>query len=115
MADVVIHEEADGSTRILIWEDPGYQRKVEGWLSPFPGSETMWVSHGLYIPKEYRGLGLSKRYDEEIKKYVLNDKGGTAIVASVKTDNKLQHKRLEFLGWERISNALWITRRSDWK
>lgn len=82
---------------------------VSGHLSAFPGSQSILVSHGLWVYPADRGKGYSTAYDKAIKHYAAKA-GASAIIASVKQTNGVQHQRLTKLEWERISNALWMWR-----
>lgn len=109
MSEVVFSEESSGKVYVMVWGDISYRTVATGWLQPFPGSEQMWVSYGLWVEPEHRGQGYSKLYNKAIKEFVAN-KEGRAIVATVATSNELQHSRLKKLGWEQLSKTLWMTR-----
>ena len=85
--------------------------RVRGQLSRLPGSPTIWVSHGLFVPTAYRGNGFSREYNEVLKAQAFLHLGASAVIASVKYQNGPQQWRLEKLGWRQMSNAMWIMRR----
>ena len=83
---------------------------VTGKLSPFPGSPSIWVSHQLVVKEVYREQGYSKQYNQRMLEHAWFVLDASAVVCSVKKDNDTQHDRLNKLGWEPISRALWIIR-----
>lgn len=92
-----------------LWDTP--TPLVIGKLTRLPGSPGIWVSHGLTVPEEHRGKGYSRQYDEYVKHLAFNQLEATAILASVKQTNYLQHQRLRKLGWKPISGSLWLYKR----
>ena len=90
--------------------DSGRER-VRGRLTRMPGSPTIWVSHGLFVPPVYRRKGFSRQYNSVLLALAFQKLNASAIIASVKYDNGPQQWRLEKLGWDHISNAMWIMRR----
>ena len=82
--------------------------RVRGQLSRLPGSPTIWVSHGLFVPTEYRRKGFSKEYNEVLKAQAFLHLGASAVIASVRHQNGPQQWRLQKLGWRQMSNAMWI-------
>ena len=87
---------------------PWEQLCVEGQLSILPGSPTIWVSHNLEVPTQYRRKGFSTEYNSFMLSYAFNrfTPSASAVLASVKYDNAPQQWRLEKLGWTQISNAM---------
>ena len=83
---------------------------VSGELSRLPGSPSIWVSHNLIVPKGHRGKGYSNEYNQKMLELAWFKLDASAVIASIKKDNFFQHGRLTGLGWERISNAIWIIR-----
>ena len=97
------------TVEIVGWERHAYRPSVRGKLTRFPGSQQMWVSHDLYVNEDARGQGLSKKYHACLVE-LMGMHDIRAIVATVHVTNRIQHKRLLGLGWERLSNTLWIFR-----
>ena len=81
---------------------------VRGQLTRMPGSPTIWVSHGLFVPEKHRGKGYGQAYNAFILHYTWTKLGASAVIASIKYDNNVQTNRLARLGWRQISNAMWI-------
>jgi RimJ/RimL family protein N-acetyltransferase len=93
-----------------IREAPFGRERVRGQLSRMPGSPTIWVSHGLNVPTKYRRKGFSTKYNDVMLTFAFSTLKASAVIASVKYDNATQQWRLEKLGWDHISRALWIMR-----
>ena len=91
-----------------VGQKPLRRERVRGQLSRMPGSPTIWVSHGLFVAKEYRGKGYSQAYNAFMLNYAWTQLDASAVIASVKQDNDIQANRLTQLGWRQISNAMWI-------
>ncbi len=81
---------------------------VRGQLTRLPGSPTIWVSHGLFVPEEHRGKGYSQAYNSFMLHRAWVKLGASAVIASVKYENTVQANRLARLGWRQMSNAMWI-------
>lgn len=96
-------------TYTIIGETSTQSGVLTGKLSPFPGSKQLMVSHALWVYPAARGNGYSKEYFAFISK-LAKSKGCRALLASVRTDNRTQHARLEQLGWLKLSNTLWMVK-----
>ena len=88
------------------------RERVRGQLTRLPGSPTIWVSHGLFVPEKYRGKGYSQAYNAFMLHQAWVKLGASAVIASVKYDNDVQRNRLERLQWTQISNALFMVKPS---
>ena len=87
---------------------PNRREYVRGQLTRMPGSPTIWVSHGLYVSEEHRGKGYSQAYNSFMLHRAWVKLDASAVIASVKYDNEVQHNRLRRFGWRQISNAMYI-------
>ncbi len=88
--------------------NPFRRERVRGQLTRMPGSPTIWVSHGLFVPPSFRGKGYSQAYNAFMLHHAWTVENTSAVIASVKYDNNVQANRLAQLGWRQISNAMWI-------
>ncbi len=89
-------------------ENPYYGERVRGRLTRMPGSPTIWVSHGLYVPPIYRKKGFSTQYNSVLLALAFQELNASAVIASVRHQNGPQQWRLQKLGWRQMSNAMWI-------
>ena len=84
------------------------RERVRGQLTRLPGSPTIWVSHGLFVPKDHRRKGYSQAYNAFMLHMAWTNLNASAVIASVKQNNATQHERLDRFSWRQMSNALWI-------
>ena len=69
-----------------------------GTLTDFPGCGQIVVSHGVFIPKERRGMGFGKESNQN-RQYAARMAGYDYMLCTVATDNFVQQKILQDTGW----------------